>query len=193
MINILRAADHKSMPWKNGGGVTTEIAVSPEGAGLEDFDWRISMARVKADGLFSSFPEVDRTLAVLEGNGIALSVGACEPVLLTTNSDSFVFAADEPTQGTLRDGPILDLNVMVRRRKFRSAVRHIRANAAFDFDGRADRALVLVNRGRMSLRHDDSVDELTEKDCVLVEGAGSPLRLNLSETADIFLIELFAV
>ncbi|WP_431460998.1 HutD family protein, partial [Klebsiella pneumoniae] len=33
-MRILRAADYRSMPWKNGGGVTTEIAVSPAGAGL---------------------------------------------------------------------------------------------------------------------------------------------------------------
>ncbi|RWP07744.1 HutD family protein, partial [Mesorhizobium sp.] len=28
-MRILRAAEYRSMPWKNGGGVTTEIAVSP--------------------------------------------------------------------------------------------------------------------------------------------------------------------
>ena len=31
-------------PWKNGGGTTREVAVSPEGAGLDDFAWRISLA-----------------------------------------------------------------------------------------------------------------------------------------------------
>ncbi|TIV74879.1 MAG: HutD family protein, partial [Mesorhizobium sp.] len=32
-MRILRAADYRVMPWKNGGGTTTEIAVSPDGAG----------------------------------------------------------------------------------------------------------------------------------------------------------------
>ena len=39
-MRILRGADYKRMPWKNGGGETVEIAVSPEGAALSDFDWR---------------------------------------------------------------------------------------------------------------------------------------------------------
>ena len=50
------------MPWKNGGGETAEIAVSPPGAALDDFDWRLSMARVETDGPFSAFPGIDRTL-----------------------------------------------------------------------------------------------------------------------------------
>ena len=41
-MRILRAPDYRRMPWKNGGGETTEIAVFPAGAGLDDFDWRVS-------------------------------------------------------------------------------------------------------------------------------------------------------
>ena len=43
-MKILRSNDYRRMPWKNGGGETVEIAVSPERAPLSDFDWRISMA-----------------------------------------------------------------------------------------------------------------------------------------------------
>ncbi|WP_210147850.1 HutD family protein [Aromatoleum petrolei] len=32
------------MLWKNGGGVTLEVALQPAGAGLTDFDWRVSSA-----------------------------------------------------------------------------------------------------------------------------------------------------
>ena len=46
MMRLLRAATHRRMPWKNGAGVTTEIAVFPESAGLDDFEWRLSMATV---------------------------------------------------------------------------------------------------------------------------------------------------
>ena len=61
--------------WKNGGGVTREIVASPEGAPLDAFDWRVSLADVSADGPFSSFPGVDRTLTVVEGAGMDLMVG----------------------------------------------------------------------------------------------------------------------
>jgi environmental stress-induced protein Ves len=62
------------MPWKNGGDETTEVAAGPPGASLETFDWRISMAHIAQSGPFSLFPGVDRTLAVLSGVGIRLSV-----------------------------------------------------------------------------------------------------------------------
>ena len=68
-MQVLRAENYRRMPWKNGGGETTEIAVFPAGAGLDDFDWRVSMARVESSGPFSVFPGIDRTLAILEGEG----------------------------------------------------------------------------------------------------------------------------
>jgi environmental stress-induced protein Ves len=106
------------MPWKNGGGVTTEIAVFPAGAGLDDFEWRLSMANVASDGPFSSFAGVDRTLAVLEGEGIVLAVEGRPAVALTRSSPPFAFAADRPSSARLIAGPIVDLNVMTRRGRF---------------------------------------------------------------------------
>ncbi|MGO4172114.1 HutD/Ves family protein [Bosea sp. TAF32] len=114
-MRIIRAADCKVMPWKNGGGTTTEIAVAPEGASLGDFDWRISMAHVGQDGPFSSFPGIDRTLSVLTGNGIRLAFGDGETVALDRSTAPFFFAADHAVEGVLVDGPIDDLNVMSRR------------------------------------------------------------------------------
>lgn len=55
-MKIIRASEYKTMPWKNGGGVTVEIAIHPPGASVNAFDWRISMATVAQDGPFSSFP-----------------------------------------------------------------------------------------------------------------------------------------
>ena len=71
---ILRAADRVATRWKNGLGVTREIAAYPPGSDLDSFGWRVSMASVDTGGPFSSFPGVDRQLAVLEGR-LALGVG----------------------------------------------------------------------------------------------------------------------
>ncbi len=73
-MKLYRAHDHKRMPWKNGGGETVEIAVFPPGAGVDDFDWRISMATVASDGPFSIFPGIDRTLSILDGAGLSLKM-----------------------------------------------------------------------------------------------------------------------
>ena len=121
-MRVLKAADHRVMPWKNGGGTTTEIAAHPEGSNLASFGWRVSMASVAADGPFSAFPGIDRTLAVLEGEGIELSVDGQGRRRLTRGSEPHPFAADAPASATLIGGPILDLNVMTRRGVHRHAV-----------------------------------------------------------------------
>src|SRR5690348_16103916 len=73
-MRIIRSSDYRRMPWKNGGGETVEVTIAPEGASLDAFDWRVSMARVASSGPFSRFPGVDRTLAVLAGGGMRLDV-----------------------------------------------------------------------------------------------------------------------
>ncbi|MGE7471548.1 HutD/Ves family protein [Bosea sp. NPDC003192] len=124
-MRIIRAADCLVMPWKNGGGTTTEIAVAPEGASLNDFDWRISMAHVGADGPFSSFPGIDRTLSVLTGAGITLAFGDGERIRLDRSSAPYPFAADRAVEGLLVNGPIDDLNVMSRRGRWQHRVERV--------------------------------------------------------------------
>jgi environmental stress-induced protein Ves len=114
-MRVIRADEYRRMPWKNGRGETTEIAACPEGAGLEDFDWRVSTARVARNGPSSSFPGVDRTLIVLDGAGLRLDIAGRHPVELTAASPPLSFLADLPTAAALADGPVLDLNVMTRR------------------------------------------------------------------------------
>lgn len=106
------------MPWKNGGGVTVEIAVFPENASVDNFDWRISTATVASDGPFSVFTGIDRTLSVLEGDGIILSVEGLADQELKDETSPFSFPADSPTSAKLLGSAITDLNVMTRRGRF---------------------------------------------------------------------------
>lgn len=101
-------------PWKNGGGETAEILVFPAGAGFDDFDWRISTAKVAQDGPFSTFDGVDRNLTVLEGGRMQLRIGEAT-TLLGPESPPFAFAGDQPCAATLQGGALLDFNVMTRR------------------------------------------------------------------------------
>jgi len=63
-VSLIRGADLVASPWKNGGGVTREVAAFPEGAALDAFVWRVSVADVAQAGPFSRFAGIDRTLAV---------------------------------------------------------------------------------------------------------------------------------
>jgi hypothetical protein len=121
-MRLLRARDRKPQPWKNGGGTTSEIAAFPAGASLDDFGWRVSIAEVASGGPFSTFPGIDRTLVVLDGEGITLGVAGRPPTRLDRRSEPLRFAADVPTVATLCAGPIRDLNVMTRRGRFDHSV-----------------------------------------------------------------------
>nr|WP_246700474.1 HutD family protein [Variibacter gotjawalensis] len=103
-------------PWRNGGGVTREIAVSPPGAGFGDFLWRVSLATVAADGPFSVFAGIDRQIMLIEGEGLQLRSddGAIDH-RLDTPHEPFSFSGDVAIHGTLIAGKTLDFNVMSRR------------------------------------------------------------------------------
>ena len=113
IARIIRAAALRAVPWKNGGGTTREIAVHPPGAGMDDFLWRLSMARVDAAGPFSRFEGTDRVLAVLEG-ALRLS-GPDWSVELSADSPPFAFDGAAPVMGAPLTGTMLDLNAMARR------------------------------------------------------------------------------
>ena len=65
----------KKMPWKNGGGITHEYQVFPEGKSVDsdDFQWRISVAEVLGSGDFSLFPNRKRWLALWKGPEVEIS------------------------------------------------------------------------------------------------------------------------
>ena len=128
-IKILRPDDYREMTWKNGKGITVEIAISPDAATVDDFDWRISMATVSEDGPFSSFPGIDRTLSVLDGKGLELFVEGQAPARLTIDTPPHAFAADKPTHARLIDGKLTDFNVMTRRGQCSHSVEMITASA----------------------------------------------------------------
>lgn len=131
-MRIIRFAALAETPWKNGGGTTTEIAVSPPGAGFESFDWRLSVARVASEGPFSRFPGIDRTLTLIEGAGMRLAIEGREAVTLTTATAPLPFPGDVPAAAALLDGPIRDLNVMTRRGRWTHAVRRVEGETTIE-------------------------------------------------------------
>jgi environmental stress-induced protein Ves len=134
-LTLLAAADRVAKPWKNGGGVTSDVLVVPAGAGLDDFAARISIAEVAASGPFSAFPGIDRTTAILAGDGFALSVDGVGH-RLGRGDAPLAYPGDVPAAAVLLGGPTTDLNVMTRR----GVRRHRVARLALPAGTRADLA-----------------------------------------------------
>jgi environmental stress-induced protein Ves len=116
--HTIHLADIPATPWRNGGGMTRELASWPrEGA----WRWRMSVAEVTASGPFSRFDGITRWFAVLKGAGVALTVRTpsdsedlvvCEHPL-TLADPVLCFDGAATTYCQLLDGPTQDFNLMV--------------------------------------------------------------------------------
>jgi len=130
-------------PWKNGAGLTREIAFA--GVSAAAFDWRVSVAEVDRAAPFSAFVGIDRSITLLSGAGMRLRShdGAIDHALTTTLAP-FQFPGDVALAATLVGGACTDFNVMTRRGEWRSDVQVHRGPATI---AEADALLLLCCSG----------------------------------------------
>ena len=119
---IVTSDAHRNMPWKNGGGTTAEIAVAPADADFSagKFDWRLSLASIESDGPFSAFPGIDRTIMLVEGNGMVLTNPDNVRMVLDRPFLPQDFPGEWPVDCRLLDGKVRDLNLMANRARVRA-------------------------------------------------------------------------
>jgi uncharacterized protein len=139
----------KQTPWKNGGGVTSEIAIHPQAAQLAklDFDWRVSLATVASDGPFSRFPGYDRLLVVWKGAGLKLN-GEDRKRL-----EPFRFAGEDEINASLISGDVKDFGVIFKRDAVRAALdaHALRENEAFVLTSFASTSFILCAEGELRI------------------------------------------
>jgi uncharacterized protein len=102
-MQIVKFSELAEKPWKNGGGVTRDIALRRQ---AQQLVWRLSMADVALTGPFSDFAGLTRVLTVIDGTGMvlhmpngAISANYAQPVTF----DGATAVTAELTQGPLRD------------------------------------------------------------------------------------------
>lgn len=117
--HTVHLADVSATPWRNGGGLTRELAAWPSAGAWR---WRMSVAEVTASGPFSRFDGITRWFAVLKGAGVALTVrtpsdsddaAACDH-RLTAADPALCFDGGATTHCELLGGPTQDFNLMVQ-------------------------------------------------------------------------------
>lgn len=178
---VLRWSEYDSMPWKNGGGVTREVASGavqepPASAESADgFDWRVSVADVDAGGPFSAFPGIDRVITLVEGEGMVLTVdGTPQPVRPLS---PFAFSGDAVTDCRLEAGAVRDMNVMTRRGRATAQVRMVPVAAAQDSEmvcAAGETLLVMATTDGIAVGGPDGrATALGRLDCVRHEGPGA--------------------
>lgn len=147
-VTLIDTSALPAVAWKNGGGSTRTVAVSPAGAGFDDFVWRVSIAEVRQSGGFSWFPEIDRTILLLDGAGMVLERNDGVAHALTTPFEPWAFHGEDVIEARLMDGASRDFNVMVRRGRVRGVVRMWNRADAVQWPGEA---LLYCARGDFEL------------------------------------------
>lgn len=144
-MSVLNRFSYATLPvssWRNGGGETREIISWP--VGQSDFEWRASIATIAADGPFSLFAGIDRSIALLSGEGVYLRSEQAVDHALTQIGAPYSFSGEVPITATLVGGVTTDFNIMTRRGSCSAQVRA----QSHDFDvNRQTAGLLYVLRG----------------------------------------------
>lgn len=193
-MEFLRSDGHKVVPWKNGGGVTREIAVRSESGAGYDFLWRVSIATVRENGPFSRFKGIDRTIAMMAGGGIVLR-GDVGEVALGMESEPYAFSGESDIDAVVSCGETTDLNAMTRRNRFRHSMERLKFSRAFALDGQSDETVIVFNSRataefqdrRFLAQQFDAIAGIRELDRVhlIPEGESEVFVIRMTEVAQV--------
>ncbi len=111
------------LTWPNGGGTTREIVSWPADSTPANFDWCASVSTFAASGPLARHPGVDRTLVLLEGDGVRLrSKESHIDHRLDVPLLPFSFSGDAEIYAKLLGGASADFNLLVRHGKLNAVV-----------------------------------------------------------------------
>jgi len=115
---LLKSEDYTRSPWKNGGGIFTDIADAHRAdAPVKDWDsllWRFASTPIVAPGPFSYMPGIDRLQMVVGGRGLVLK----SPTQEFDEREPFTtvrFTGELEIATRLEEGPVEVVNLMGRR------------------------------------------------------------------------------
>ena len=107
MIARLDPGQYERTPWKNGGGVTVDIA--------HDGDvWRFSRTPITVSGAFSDYTGFDRMQVLISGRGLVLQTPSGE-IDVRRPFQPVRFDGETPIVSRLEAGPVEVVNLMGER------------------------------------------------------------------------------
>ena len=161
---LIRGDALVALPWKNGGGITRELASCADA-------WRVSIADIDRDGPFSRFDGIDRLLMVLDGAGVTLGSSS---VLRAFEVARFV--GEAPVAARLASGPVRVFNLMTYRGSARASVDILRTPGRRTLA--ADTALLLCALGSFEVRAGRTRIALNRFDTLRIDRA-KPVEIDI--------------
>lgn len=193
MIQVLTAAeDYRKMPWKNGLGSTLEVARS-QGEGLENFEWRISIADVKNAGSFSHFPNKQRVLGVLEGRGLALKIDGRDPINIL-EKQFIAFHGEQDVHAELLENEIRDFNLIYDPEKFLARLQWVSEPSFSPFLSDAKYVFIFTHSKSLNVKVNQQEFALNEFETLQISdevNVHTCLSFESESSFDFCLIELF--
>jgi environmental stress-induced protein Ves len=119
MSHHFKKSDYRRIPWENGMGSTHQIDIFPGNSAFptDHFLWRLSSAAVHSDSPFSLYPDHDRWLAVIRGEGLWLN-----DIRLDAHCPVY-FSGKDQIQSRLIQGPVVDLGLIYDRRQVQAEMK----------------------------------------------------------------------
>lgn len=190
MTLLIPYASLEAAPWKNGAGSSTEIAAAPAGAGLDEFEWRISLATIAQDGPFSAFAGIDRTLALVQGPGVILDVDGDSRFALSEDDPVIEFAGESEVVATMMGAPSTDFNVMTRRARCHHRLGRRILSGISEFAPRGDvTVLFLADGDSLSVSSDAERIGMVRFDAVVFD-TDTVWKLEAGQ-ATVFVVDIF--
>jgi environmental stress-induced protein Ves len=150
MITPLDPAGYRRTPWKNGGGVTVDIAEHEDA-------WRFGRTPITAPGPFSDYSGFDRAQVLVAGSGLVLQTPDGE-IDVRTPFKPVRFTGETRIVSRLESGPVEVVNLIGNRAKVRIDLQVLHAGAAM---GRsAGTHIIYAVRGPAALAIDGAAHRL---------------------------------
>jgi environmental stress-induced protein Ves len=119
-ITRLDPAAYRRTPWKNGGGMTIDIADAyapgAEPGGWSGMLWRLGRTRIVEPGPFSDLSGYDRILTVIGGRGLVLEIAGGEALDVRDPFRPIRFTGEDRITSRLEAGPVAVFNLMSDRK-----------------------------------------------------------------------------
>jgi len=121
----------------------------------------------------------DRTLAVLDGTGIRLSIAGGAEVLVSRDTAPVSFPGDVPVEAGLVDEPVMDLNVLTRRGRYGHAMTRMTVSEEVDVTRRSDVTHMLLTGSGATACAANTVIEARDGDTIIVPRASEEAFLRI--------------
>ena len=174
---------YRRTPWKNGGGVTIDIAddyasgVTP--GSWSGMLWRFGRTRIETPAPFSDLSGFDRILTVIGGRGLTLDVEGGAALDVREPYRPVRFRGEDRIVSRLEAGPVAVLNLLADRTKYTIDVAILSGGDARPLDS----AISIVYALEDSAVAIDESYALAADEALRVDGAGRTLQVEAGRVA----------